>query len=181
MSVLGLFFCCLPREAYAQGGDPTELSLSAPPSTSATVQATADSIARNILYFEPVGNLGVSFNYERMVVHSTRAGFSLRLGGGGIPGYFVGGLVMGNFLMKFEEHCLELGAGTLFIKALTRYGDFTDLHVPLTATLGYRYQPEDSGTMFKIGAIFLYSGTDIGANIDDGLSFGIGVGIGFTF
>jgi hypothetical protein len=116
-------------------------------------QARAPELARDAVYFELLGNgLLYSINYDHRFtdVISVRAGMMVM----GV----VASPVTVNALLGGGSHRLELGAGALLLSAPGELAEETedeeleDLRaVTATATVGYRFQPERGGLVFRAG------------------------------
>lgn len=136
--------------------------------------------AENI-YFEVGGpGLALTINYDARFGH-TRNGLGYRVG----AGYFADGgnnvftiPLQVNYLVGEGSSMLEIGGGTTFLNS---YGDNKGKYFIFdrvtgfigTATLGYRYQPEDKGFNFRIGFVPIF--------YDEGIIAAGGVSFGFTF
>ena len=145
------------------------------PAGAAAQEPAGDSTARNAVYVEALGNgLVYSLNYEREVAPR----WWLRLGAGwvGSGGAFP---VTASYLAGTAPHHLEIGAGPLLVV----WPDFGDEAGDLgstggtsllgTGTVGYRYQPQEGGLMFRIGATPVFS--------LEGLLVWAGVSLGYAF
>jgi hypothetical protein len=144
--------------------------------------STNGKIKSNSLYFEAFGNgLLYSINYEHLftdnmggrigfmylpslnvVISSTKDLITIPL----IFNYFIG-----------ENHKLELGGGIVYVSAgevNSLFGLMNDARgvsaVIGTAVVGYRYQPRNSGFLFKIGLTPFFNKR--GAIISGGVSIG---------
>ncbi len=128
----------------------------------------------NVLYFELLGNGGIiTANYERFI----QKNMSIRVGAGSAL------LVAGTFPVMFnyfvgEDHKLELGIGATICTGVMRFRSSGDTYndetfVVGTATVGYRYQPVNGGSVFRIGLTPFF--------IDDGAFPWAGIGFGFSF
>jgi hypothetical protein len=123
-----------------------------------------DNIAKNIIYIDigvflsrSIGTVGIGLNYERMISTnvSVRAGvnfgmFGVYAGNDGFAGNGVSFPVTINYLTnnknKFE---VGIGGGPHFEIGSTSNCKMRFLPA---VRLGYRYQPDEKGTIFKIGA-----------------------------
>jgi len=123
-----------------------------------------DNIAKNIIYIDfgvffsgNVGAIGIGLNYERMISKnvSVRTGvniglFGVAAGNDGFAGTGVSFPVTINYLTnnknKFE---VGLGGGPHF-----EIGNSSNYNLRFfpAARFGYRYQPDEKGAIFKIGA-----------------------------
>lgn len=123
------------------------------------VEAQEESGARNLMYIELFGNALYfgSINYERMLAPrlSARVGVSPV---GAFP-------VMANYLAGRGDHRLEAGIGLL--------AGASEVNTLGTATLGYRYQPQVQGMVFRAGWTPLLGRGEIG--------FWFGVSAGYTW
>lgn len=151
--------------------------------TSLMVTDTAAHGVKAVAAYIEVGGAGlaISGNYDARF-HDQRDGWGYRVG----AGYFASG---GNtvFTVPFQinyltgEHSMhiELGAGTTFLNSTgtnigTSKWEFDKVTGFIaTATIGFRYQPEQKGLNFRIAFVpILY---------DEGLIPAGGVSIGYTF
>jgi hypothetical protein len=137
----------------------------------------------NSLYLELFGN-GViySINYDKLFSNCTggRIGFMFLWGGrDGIAYRDIAVLpVMFHYFISFHNHKIEFGIGPLI--ALEGASEFEFLGVDNlssfgiggTATIGYRFQKEEGGFLFRIGFTPLFGIS--GLIPSGGLSFGIG-------
>jgi hypothetical protein len=122
-----------------------------------------DSKAKNIFYLDfglflsrGIGTVGIGINYERMLSDniSLRTGVNFGIfgvsGADGFSGTGISFPVTINYLTnnknKFEA---GLGGGPHF-----EIGNIKDKHISFypAVKLGYRYQPDDKGIIFKLGA-----------------------------
>jgi len=123
--------------------------------------AASAQFVRNSLYFELAGNGGLySINYDRLFSEN----FGGRIGFSYIPKLeFIFSSVNDitiipitlNYLTR-SAHKLELGAGiaVIHISGGELFGFKADKGasgVVGTGTIGYRYQPQDGGFLFRIG------------------------------
>lgn len=145
---------------------------------SATAQTHPNSI-----YFEAFGNGGLySINYDRLFTENI---------GGRIGIMYLSSLdfffasaenllivpVMANFFIG-DKHKLELGCGIIYASADNAeafdFGSGESVStIGGTATIGYRYQPDKGGFLFRIGftPIFGEGGFTPSAGISFGYSF----------
>jgi len=138
------------------------------------VYAQTDSVAantefsRNTLFLELLGNAGLySINYEHRIfeqwglrVGFSRVNFALDVETGPVT---LAPLMINHIRGKGNNH-LEVGAGVLLSSSQDTQG--------ITATVGYRFQPQQGGFHFHVGFTPIIS--------DEFLPFG-GVGIGVSF
>jgi hypothetical protein len=122
-----------------------------------------DNMAKNIIYLDlglflsrGIGTLGVGINYERMISKnvSIRGGVNFGIfGASGADGFSGTGIsfpvtvnYMTNNKNKFEA---GIGGGPHF-----EIGEIKDKYVKFypAVRLGYRYQPDDKGVIYKLGA-----------------------------
>ncbi len=150
--------------------------------TKFAADTTQQTIKAQNVYLELGGpGLAISANYDTRF-HKERNGWGYRVG----VGFFSSG---GNtvFTVPFQvnyligEHALmlELGAGTTFLNSTgTNVGnskwEFDKITGFIaTATIGFRYQPEQKGLNFRIGFVpILY---------DEGIIPAGGISVGYTF
>jgi hypothetical protein len=133
------------------------------------------------VYFEVGGpGLALTINYDARFGHR-RNGFGYRIG----AGYFASGgnnvftvPIQVNYLAGNGSSLLELGAGTTFLNS---YGDNKGKTFIFdrvtgfigTATIGYRYQPQQKGINLRIGFVPIF--------YDEGIIAAGGVSVGYTF
>jgi hypothetical protein len=126
--------------------------------------------AKNAVYLELLGNGGLySINYERALLDNVtaRVGFSyFSVGATAADGSgqqssakisLMTAPIMANYLVGGKSHNLELGAGALVVYASGEASgggassSAEGVGIAGTATVGYRYQPQDGGFLFKAG------------------------------
>lgn len=126
--------------------------------------------AKNAVYAEALGN-GVLYtiNYDRHFTSNVSArlgimNFSVSASGTNSSGNASVTLVpiMANYLVGSGNHNLELGIGPMIANASASAdvgsGGFSDSGTTVfgTGTVGYRYQPNDGGFLFRIGLTPMY-------------------------
>ena len=133
------------------------------------------------VYFEVGGpGLALTINFDARFGHK-RNGFGYRVG----AGYFASGgnnvftiPIQVNYLAGNGSSLLELGGGTTFLNS---YGDNKGKTFIFdrvtgfigTATIGYRYQPQERGINLRIGFVPIF--------YDEGIIAAGGVSVGYTF
>jgi hypothetical protein len=150
---------------------------------STKVKSTTEQLGdkAQTVYFEAGGpGLALTINYDARFGHK-RNGFGYRIG----AGYFASGgnnvftiPIQVNYLVGNGTSLLELGAGTTFLNS---YGDNKGKTFIFdrvtgfigTATIGYRYQPEQKGINLRIGFVPIF--------YDEGIIAAGGVSVGYTF
>lgn len=135
--------------------------------------------AMNAFYLEIGGNaLFISLNYERFI----QKNMSIRIGYGSAAIYNHAAPVMFNFFVG-KNHRLELGAGINFLFGREQFIKgyiFEDENLRLlSGTIGYRYQPVDGGSVFKIGLNPSYALSEYEYDRIFFVWFGISFGISF--
>ncbi|MFZ1289434.1 MAG: hypothetical protein WAR79_05060 [Melioribacteraceae bacterium] len=116
---------------------------------------TENQLPRNNYYFEILGNAGFwSFNYERIIKNSS----IIKLGLDYVPRMENSFISSPSFLSIPIDYCylfslngnvkIELGTGLTFYFGENNFGDKDRILV--NGILGYRYQPIESGTIFRI-------------------------------
>lgn len=117
---------------------------------------------------------GGSINYERIVGDNV----ALRVGlGYGTHAFLdrsrrhlLGGIIMAQYMTP-GSHRFEVGAG---VRVPIAGGDIEERSLQsirlLAASVGYRYQPSDGGSMFRAGGSFMLNG-EVGLHIGWGVSF----------
>jgi hypothetical protein len=144
--------------------------------------ATFNSIPKNSIYFEILGNgFFESLNYERVLISEDRHFITLRTGcgymlldpyGATIP------LMINNLIHLSNRRIFEIGFGTTiqynYLFGRTQYYDHeTPSAFSFTALIGYRFQAY-SGFLFRIGFTpFIQEGTF-------GPIFGVSLGYSFA-
>ena len=114
-------------------------------------------LPKNSIFFELYGSAFLySINYERIFylksenIYVGRAGafiFPLVEEGNG-PWYSIPLTI--NKLIGTSNHKLEIGIGELITIAKTNDGTKTNLNSVTNVILGYRYQPKNSGLLFRL-------------------------------
>lgn len=150
---------------------------------STRVQSTTELLGdkAQAFYFEAGGpGLALTINYDARFGHK-RNGFGYRVG----AGYFASGgnnvftiPIQVNYLVGNGSSLIEFGAGTTFLNS---YGDNKGKTFIFdrvtgfigTATIGYRYQPEQKGINLRIGFVPIF--------YDEGIIAAGGVSVGYTF
>lgn len=150
---------------------------------STRVQSTTELLGdkAQAFYFEAGGpGLALTINYDARFGHK-RNGFGYRVG----AGYFASGgnnvftiPIQVNYLAGNGSSLIEFGAGTTFLNS---YGDNKGKTFIFdrvtgfigTATIGYRYQPEQKGINLRIGFVPIF--------YDEGIIAAGGVSVGYTF
>jgi len=92
--------------------------------------------AVNVFYAEVMLFSGAGVNYERLVTRRL-AGRVGVFGGGSVP-------VMAKYLAGGGDHRAEVGLGVWLFPSMA-----PDVRVAGAGTLGYRYQPQAGGVMFR--------------------------------
>lgn len=106
-------------------------------------------------FFVEVGGNGFeySLNYERLLMKrvAVRVGYGLVLGDRQDKAAVIP--VMVNYITGQAGHYLELGGGCAYITREIDFGFFELKFKGIAATgfAGYRYQPENSGILFRVG------------------------------
>ncbi|MBL7975504.1 MAG: hypothetical protein JNJ85_11370 [Candidatus Kapabacteria bacterium] len=115
--------------------------------------ANGSSTVNNVLYFDYSGVLltsSVSINYERLIskTYSVRlmAGYGVESGGYNS----IGVSLIPTYLMGSGNSFFEIGLGGGVIQDDRNQLGITTKFVP-AASVGYRYQPMDSGLFFRTG------------------------------
>ena len=108
-------------------------------------------VARNAVYFELLGTtIAYSFNYERYVERiGIRVGIE-PLRGPAVP-------ILVNY--RFEKDRMEVGAGVIWLPH--RHFPYATIDAQeksmlWTSALGYRYQPEEGGLVFRATLTLLF-------------------------
>ncbi len=111
-------------------------------------------IRPNNIFLEVGGNgFEYSLNYERLFIKrvAVRVGYGLVLGDRRDKAVVIP--LMVNYITGNDGHYFELGGGCAYITKEIDYG-FFDLKfkgIAATGFVGYRYQPENSGILFRVG------------------------------
>ena len=159
---------------------PTTKAIAVKKDTVIVQQQSYGDRAQN-LYFEIGGpGLALTVNYDTRFGEK-RNGLGYRVG----AGYFADGgnnvftvPLQVNYLFGETTSLLEIGGGTTFLNS---YGDNKGKHFIFdrvtgfvgTATLGYRYQPEEKGFNFRIAFVPIF--------YDEGIIAAGGISFGYTF
>jgi len=156
----------------------------------ATLAAQTPELARNAVYFELAGNgLLYSVNYDRRL----KDDFTARIGVMyiGVSGEsaetgekadvnFAVIPIMANWLLGEGAGRFELGIGPIFAIGSAEVEEIDGTReefdgvgpAGVTSTIGFRYQPEDGGVVFRIGATPFWSGEpQLWAGISLGYAF----------
>ncbi len=132
--------------------------------------------AKNAWFLEAAGNGGIiSGNYERFLFQNV----GLRVGLGTVYMGFTAPIMIDfctvPIMIDFyfgDDNKIELGFGIVYSAGEDLDGrEFEGVNG--TATIGYRYQPVNGGSIFRIGLTPYFSG--------DGIQFWLGISFGNTF
>lgn len=129
-------------------------------------ETVAKEPARNAVFVELLGqSVGLGIQYERMLSENfaVRAGVSTLIFGYGIP--------VGVSYLSSGNHKFELGGGVTYLE----FTDWIAVHRGLvgSANIGYRYQREQPGFMFRADYTPLFGSEGI-------VSF-VGISLGRSF
>jgi hypothetical protein len=182
--VLCLYQFCSTLSGQITTINPREISIPAPKKDSL--------VCRNSIYVELLGHGGLySVNYDYRIGDkiSLRAGISIWSMSMDMILFQLNDVkfrsfpLMVNYLIGERSHRFELGVGVMPTYISTGPGTFFyimntspsghETILPVIATVGYRYQSEKGGPVFRAGATPLLSSG--GAAV----SFGISIGYGF--
>jgi hypothetical protein len=182
--VLLLFQYCSTLSGQITTVNPAEISVPAPKKDSL--------VCRNSIYVELLGHGGlysVNYDYRLGDKISLRVGISIWSMSMDMIIFQLNDVkfrsfpIMVNYLIGERSHRLELGVGLMPTYISTGPGTFFyiinsnpsghETILPVIATVGYRYQPEKGGIIFRAGA------TPILVSGRAGFSIGISAGYGF--
>jgi hypothetical protein len=122
---------------------------------SAQTESTSSRIsAPNSIYGELIAGygLGLTANYERILVTITPLSFSVHAGFGIVVSEPVVGIALpaGVNLLIGRNHMLELSTGMVYVSG-EDWDSSPHSNVWLSALIGYRYQPINGGLIIRIG------------------------------
>lgn len=133
-----------------------------------------ETLPTQAVYFELLGNgLLYTINYEVIIDGKVTARFGGMCFPGAQPTCPVAPLMIG-YLLGYGSNKLELGLGGLWIYNLPMRG----WTVGQTATVAWRYQPEEEGFMWKIGWTPLLG---VGPAQNESAPVWLGVASGYTW
>jgi hypothetical protein len=143
-------------------------------------------IPKNSFYLELLGNGGLySINYERNITSNTciRIGFATWKVTDIMSKTYMGRMttvpVLASYYTGLKKSHFEIGGGFLFGKENMYNG--TNPILNLTLFIGYRYQPQNRGIIFRAGFTPFLSLDKKADYPDPGLSLSGGISTGYHF